>query len=86
MPSLISDSPSTIVTIRPGTPSRRAIAVAATGSVGETMAPSTNAGAQSKPSAAWATHATPTIVASTSPTASSEISLMLRFSSRSGVK
>ena len=86
MPSLISASPSTIVTIRPGTPSRRAIAVAATGSVGETIAPSTNASAQPKSSASWATTATTTIVASTSPIASSEIGRTLRRSSRSGVK
>ena len=41
--SLTRLSPSTIVTIRRGTPSRREIAVAAIGSVGATTAPSTNA-------------------------------------------
>ena len=41
--SLIRLSPSTIVTRRRGTPKRRAMAVAAIGSVGDTMAPSTNA-------------------------------------------
>ena len=75
-----------MVTIRPGTPSRRAIAVAATGSVGETIAPSTNASAQPKPSASWATAPTASVVASTSPTASRETARMLRRSSRSGVK
>ena len=43
MPSLTRLSPSTIVTSFRGTPSRRAIAVAAIGSVGETIAPSTKA-------------------------------------------
>ena len=86
VPSLISDSPSTIETIRPGIPSRRAMAVAATGSVGETIAPSTNEGAQSNPSASWATSATPIIVARTRPIARAEISRTLRRSSRSGVK
>ncbi len=72
--------------IRFGTLSRRAIAVAATGSVGETIAPSTNDSAQPKPSASWATKATPSIVARTRPTASTEMALTLRLSSRSGVK
>ena len=86
VPSLISDSPSTMATIRLGTLSRRAIAVAATGSVGETIAPRTNASAQPKPNASWAMRATASIVASTSPIASRVIGLTLRRSSRSGVK
>ena len=46
------------------------IAVAASGSVGETMAPSANAAAHGSPSiAACATSATRTVVTSTSPTA-----------------
>jgi multisubunit Na+/H+ antiporter MnhG subunit len=47
------------------------IAVAAIGSVGETMAPSTNAALQDMEStAAWATTATTVMVAITSPIAS----------------
>ena len=57
--SLIRLSPSTIVTRRRGTPKRRAMTVAAIGSVGETMAPSTNAELQARSSIAeWATTAT----------------------------
>jgi hypothetical protein len=63
-----------MVARRRGTPSRRAIAVAASGSVGATIAPSANAAAQGSPSiSAWAVMATAPIVASTSPTAASEI-------------
>ena len=79
MPSLTRLSPSIIVTTRRGTPSRRAIDVAASGSVGETTAPSTNAAATSSPStSACATTATPTVVAATSPIASSEIGAEVR--------
>ena len=46
------------------------IAVAATGSVGETIAPSTNAIAHGKPITSCAMTATATVVASTRPTAS----------------
>ncbi len=82
MPSLISASPSTIVMTRRGAPTRRAIAVAATGSVGETIAPSTNAAAHDIPGiTAWATTATTSIVASTNPTASRPIGR--RFARRS---
>src|SRR5205809_953517 len=63
-------SPSTIVITRRGTPRRDAMAVAATGSVGETIAPSTNADGHERPITTWATTATVTIVATTSPTAS----------------
>ena len=71
-----------IETIRRGTASRRAIAVAATGSVGATIAPSANAAAHGSPStSSCATTATVHIVASTSPTASSEIGRRSRLSS-----
>ena len=69
----MSDSPSTIVTSRRGACERTAISVAATGSVGETIAPSTNAAAHGRPTTWWATTATVTVVAATSPTASSPI-------------
>ena len=80
-------SPSTIDTSRRGTPKRRAIAVAAMGSVGETIAPSTNAELQERPSiAACATAATTTVVTITSPTESRPIGRMFSFSSCSDVK
>ena len=64
MPSLTRLSPSTIVTSLRGTPSRRAIEVAASGSVGETIAPRTNAlGHERSSMNACATTATPTVVA-----------------------
>ena len=70
------------VVIRRGTPSRRAIAVAASGSVGETIAPSANAAAHGRPSiAAWATTATEHIVTSTRTSAASVIGR--RFARRS---
>ena len=87
MPSLTRLSPSTIVTSFRGTPSRRAIAVAAMGSVGETIAPSTKALGQVRPSTnACATTATPTVVITTRPTASSPIGRTLALRSRSDVK
>jgi hypothetical protein len=46
---------------------------AASGSVGDTIAPSANAAAQGMPIRAWATTATAVIVASTSPTETSAI-------------
>ena len=49
VPSLTRLSPSMMATARRGTPNRRATAVAAIGSVGETTAPSTKAGAQERP-------------------------------------
>ena len=85
--SLISDSPSTTTTTRRGSPSREAIAVAATGSVGETIAPSTNAAAHDMPgTTAWTTTATATQVTSTRPTESAEIGPTLRRRSRSEAK
>ena len=65
--SLSRLSPSTRFTRRRGAPSWRAIAVAATGSVGETMAPSANATAQGRPMSSWPTTATAQVVASTNP-------------------
>ena len=75
-----------IATIRRGTPSRRAIAVAAIGSVGETIAPSVNAAAHGSPTTSCATTATATVVASTSPIASRPIGRMFVRRSRSEVK
>ena len=70
-----------------GTPRRRAIAVAAIGSVGETIAPSTNAAGQVSPSTtACATTATPTVVTTTSPIASRPIGFAFARRSRSEVK
>ncbi len=72
---------------RRGRPSRSPIAVAAVGSVGETIAPRTNALGQPSPGTiACATTATPTMVASTRPTARAVIRAALARSSRSGVK
>jgi hypothetical protein len=80
-------SPSTIDTSFRGTPRRRAIEVTAKGSVGETIAPSTNALLQGRPSMnVCATTATPTVVTATRPTASSPIGRALALSSRSDVK
>ena len=80
-------SPSTTVTTRRGMPSRLAIDVAAIGSVGETIAPRTNAAGHDRPSTtACATTATATVVATTSPTASCEIARTFARRSRSEVK
>ena len=66
---------------------RPAIAVAATGSVGETIAPSTKAAGHDMPSiTAWATSATASAVASTSPIASRLIGRMFWRRSRRPVK
>ena len=71
---MTSDSPSSTFTSVRGTPSRRAIAVAATGSVGPTIAPSANAAGHESPSiSACATHATTSTVAITSPIESNAI-------------
>ena len=68
-------------------PIRSAIAVTATGSVGETIAPSTNAAGHDIPgTTAWTHTATATHVSSTSPTDSSEIGATLRRRSRSEAK
>jgi hypothetical protein len=83
---LIRLSPSTVVTIRRGTPRRRAISVAASGSVGATTAPSTNDGAHPSPTTAWATAATARTVASTAPIARKEIAPTFTRRSRRDVK
>ncbi len=63
-----------IETTRRGAPTRRAISVAASASVGETTAPSVKAAAHDRFGiAACATNATPSVVTATRPTASSEI-------------
>ena len=67
--------------MRPLTPSRSSTAVAETGSVGPSTAPSTNAADHGIPSSAFATAATAAIVTTTSPTASSPIGFQLARSS-----
>jgi hypothetical protein len=75
-----------MVTNRCGAPRRWAIAVDATASVGETMAPNTNAAAQEKLGrTAWATTATMSVVAITSPMASRLIGRRLKRKSRHDV-
>ena len=87
VPSLTRLSPSTMFTIRRGTPRRCMIAVAAIGSVGETTAPSTKAAAQGRPGTiACATTATTTIVSRTSPTARRPTGRTFARRSRSEVK
>ena len=63
--------------VRRGSPSRRAIAIGATSSGGEMMAPSTKPTAQSQPSRKWTTAATATVVKVTPPTASRLMERML---------
>ena len=84
---MTSPSPSTIATIRRGMPNRWAIEVAASGSVGETTAPSTNADDHGRPlTAECATQATPAVVHSTRPVESRPIGRLLARRSRSDVK
>ena len=87
VPSFTRLSPSTMVMARRGTPSRRMIAEAASGSVGATTAPRTKAALQDMSSTiACATTATAVIVTSTSPIASVPIGRMFSRSSRNDVK
>ncbi len=79
-------SPSTRFTRRRGAPSWRAIAVAATGSVGETMAPRANATAQGRPMSSWPTTATAQVVASTNPIEVSDNARALARSVRRSAK
>ena len=65
-------SPSIIVIRRLRSPTLRAVALAATASVGEVNAPSTKATGHESPTTAWATAATTMVVTSTSPTESSK--------------
>jgi len=73
VPSLTSASPSRTVEIRSGAPNRRRTEVAAIGSVGPRIAPSTSAAPHSICATSCATTATAPIVTNTSPTASSPI-------------
>ena len=80
-------SPSIRVTIRRGTFMRDMIAVAATASGGETMAPNANATAQgSSGTSHLSVAATATVVAMTRPTARSEIEPRFARKSRQDVK
>ena len=73
--------------MRVGSPSRSAIALEAVGSVGATIAPSTNASGQPSPAmTACATTATASIVTRTSPIARNAIAFTFARSSRSEVK
>ena len=78
MASLKRLSPSRTLTIRRGAPTRRMIAVAAAGSVGETIAPSAKDIAHGRPISSCAITATTAAVASTSPIADSEIDPRVR--------
>ena len=83
MPSLTIASPSTSRRTRWGAPIRENVAVAETGSVGPTIAPSTNAASQLIPGTiSWATAATTTIVTSTRPIESSASGAISALSSR----
>ncbi len=75
-----------IVITRLGALTRRAISVVASASVGDTTAPSVKALAHPRPSAECPTHATPHMVAATTPIASREIGRRFARRSRSPVK
>ena len=66
--SLTSDSPSRIVTIRRGMPTRRAMDVAATASGGATTAPSAKASANGTGRMSQVTNPTPSAVTTTNRT------------------
>src|SRR3954462_1609022 len=79
--SLMSASPSIVLTSRRGTSKRRRIWVAATGSVGATIAPSANATAHGRSStSAWIATATAVAVATTSTV---DVRVIVRASYRS---
>jgi hypothetical protein len=84
--SLTRLSPSRIVTIRRGRPTRRAIVVAATASGGATTAPRANATAHSTSITACTITAVPAVVNSTRPTLSSAIGLLFVVKSTSDVR
>ena len=85
--SLMRLSPSRIVTIRRGTPSRWKIDVAATASGGATIAPRVSAAARPMPGImAFATRPTASVVNSTRPTARRRIGRAFARKSRIGVK
>ena len=73
MASLKRLSPSRTLTIRRGAPTRRMIAVAAAGSVGDTIAPSAKDIAHGSPISSWPMTATTAVVARTRPMAESEM-------------
>ena len=75
-----------IETMRRGAPSRRVISVAASASVGETIAPSVNATAHERWIHSCATSPTAAIVVPTRPNARSEIGRLFARRSRSDVK
>ena len=86
MASLNRLSPSSRVTSRGGTLSRRSTATAATASGGETIAPSANAAGQPiSGRTVCTTTATATVVARTSPTASERIGRSSALTSRIAV-
>src|ERR687894_2146448 len=72
--------------MRRGTPRRWATVVAAMASVGETMAPSTNAAAHGSPATACTTAPTTNVVIRTRPTERNVIGLMFARKSRHDVK
>ena len=75
-----------MLTSRRGAPTRRMIAVAAAGSVGETIAPSAKAIAHGRPISSCPMTATAAAVASTSPTAVNEITRASVRSARRSAK
>ena len=75
-----------IVSRRRGALSSRRIVAGATGSVGETIAPSTNPTGQGRPIRRCATAATATMVTTTSPTEFSAIGRRFARKSRREVK
>ena len=84
--SFSSDSPSSTVTTRRGSPIRRAMAVAATASGGATIAPNANAAASGIGSSQYATRPTSTIVKITRPTANRLIDFTFALTSTSEVR
>lgn len=84
--SLKSDSPSRMVTMRRGSPIRRATAVAATASGGATIPPRARATANGTSRSFQTTRATPKAVKSTSPTESSPMTRLLAPRSTSDVR
>ncbi len=87
VPSLMRLSPSMRVMSRRGTPSRWVIEIAASGSVGDTIAPNANAAAHgTSGTAQWIAAATAHIVSSTRTTALSVIARALWRRSRTDAK
>src|ERR1700678_36004 len=80
--SLASPSPSRIMSRRLGTRSLRAIAIGATASGGDTIAPKTNPTGQGRPNRRWVAVAVAAVVNRTEPTASNEMGRRLKRNSR----